>query len=559
MDKEKRQEIKEYLFKDPNSKEANDFIKTIEEKIKDTSIKNISVEELYAKVPEELKTDKKQQEEGIEKAYITITNLFFSREIQGFVQEELNKKKKEKIITPQKETKESKKTPENQTDQKDFYDLQDEILNDNTISGIEKIKKIIRVANKEVINNKKLTPSQKETIKKIKEQYLRIFTIYDDFKRKGIKTFQKNIDTKKLSKERAYQKIENSLDKILPEEADFNFMKKIWPKECGNPLEELKKEILNNLSFFPEKKTFRTKVANLKNTHHINKFNINHKRNRRKTTEKKEEKIWLKALAGSTGFITGIGLNVAVGTVPILGAGLAIYSGARTLYNTTNLVCNISTKINKGNEPKIITKIKEKIPNKVKETSKLIFEKPKNPYLKWFVNGMTLGYTMDKIFNIHKSLAPSKLENQAIPNTNLNPQENTIPNQTTATSTPTTPTPIPKQENIATSIPQKEITTTTITPPTQTINATSAQEIINNLKAGTTINISELEYGYAGPGQKAVHLLNERGINAVFDKTNTIDGQVWIHFKQENGAGYAWFPKEQVEEIMQKTLKRGIH
>ena len=64
------------------------------------------------------------------------------------------------------------------------------------------------------------------------------------------------------------------------------------------------------------------------------------------------------------------------------------------------------------------------------------------------------------------------------------------------------------------------------------------------------MDISEIEYGYAGPGQSAVHLLNNRGINAVVDKSRVINGQTWVHFKQANGAGYAWFPKEEVEEML---------
>ena len=42
MDNKTKEEIKYYLFKDPTSNEANDFIKLIEEKIKDLTrrIKN---------------------------------------------------------------------------------------------------------------------------------------------------------------------------------------------------------------------------------------------------------------------------------------------------------------------------------------------------------------------------------------------------------------------------------------------------------------------------------------------------------------------------------------
>ena len=32
----------------------------------------------------------------------------------------------------------------------------------------------------------------------------------------------------------------------------------------------------------------------------------------------------------------------------------------------------------------------------------------------------------------------------------------------------------------------------------------------------------------------------------MFDKINVVDGKTWVHFTQGNGAGYAWFPAEDV-------------
>lgn len=526
MDNKTKEEIKYYLFKDPTSNEANNFIKLIEEKIKDLSIEDTSAEELFHKIPEELKTDKQNQKKGIELLNTNIEKILFSRYIQKNVQKNLNRKKEKHNSTS---------TPKEEVEDIKFIEkVVNEIIQDKRINGIQKTEEIFDLLTNEINHNSNLTIEQINNLKEIKNECAIIKKNYNFLKNTSINCLQKEINLKKLSKDESYQKIQTSLEKLLTEEKEFQTIEKLWPSDYGNLLQELQEDILSHLHFYQAKKTPKST-----------------------TEKKKEEKIWLKALAGSTGFIAGIGINIAIGTVPILGTGIAIYSGARTLYNTGKLICNISTKINQNTEPKIITKIKKKIPAKVIKTSKIIFEKPNNPYLKWFVNGMTLGYTLDKLLNLHEKLIISNQNKRPIENTNLNqtksePLKSEIHKEQSITPTPTkAPSSIPKQEtpvmsNVTASNPIKK----------EAINTTTVQETINNLKTGTTINISELEYGYAGPGQKAVHLLNERGINATFDKTNTINGEVWIHFKQENGAGYAWFPKEQVEKILQKTLQK---
>lgn len=83
----------------------------------------------------------------------------------------------------------------------------------------------------------------------------------------------------------------------------------------------------------------------------------------------------------------------------------------------------------------------------------------------------------------------------------------------------------------------------------------NATEFIN----GQTYDLSEIAKGYAASGlesDEAVRLITSAGKNAVYDRSVTDSmGKVWCHFKQANGKGYAWFPKEVVDEILQsKTL-----
>ena len=274
----------------------------------------------------------------------------------------------------------------------------------------------------------------------------------------------------------------------------------------------------------------------------------------------KDVSKWKKAMIGSLGFVTGIGLNVALKAHPVLGTVASAYTLSRTIYNAGKLTCSISTKINKGNEPKIISGIKHIIPKKVKNIAKAIFERPKNPYFRSFVNGLSLGYTTANIyqkFMVPKPDTTVTVVDQDKLTSPSTPKETNAPTMTTDTPKVSTTPKVSPTPKISNAVNQTPTVTTPSTPsvasvtPASDIVSTASNTNIPSFESGTVMDISGLEYGYAGPGQSAVHLLNNRGVNAVFDKTNVINGQTWVHFKQANGAGYAWFPKEQVEEMLE--------
>lgn len=244
---------------------------------------------------------------------------------------------------------------------------------------------------------------------------------------------------------------------------------------------------------------------------------------------KKDEKKWLKALAGTGGFVTGIGLSALVGTTPILGTAITIYAAGRTVYNLGKLSNNIITKLNKGKEPQIITKIKNKIPDKVKKAADKIFGKPKNPYARWFVNGVSLGYLADKVFDIHEKIG------EAFTN---RPTNSFVAVNNGATQGVTGKTSVDVPPHAA---PVVEVPT---------------------LHPGDTIDLSSITHGYASSyGSGFTSLDTSRGVNAIFDKVNIVNGQEWYHFLQPNGAGYAWIPKEQIDELLQQAANvgRGMH
>lgn len=234
----------------------------------------------------------------------------------------------------------------------------------------------------------------------------------------------------------------------------------------------------------------------------------------------KDGKLWLKALSGAAGFAAGVGLNVAVSAVPLLGGVITVYAAARTIYNVAKLVNNITTKLNKNQELAMITEIKNKIPEPVKKACKAIFEKPKNPYAKWFVNGMSIGYLADRVFNIHEGLTA-----KADTISNTEPITNDISGQSAPGNLETIP-------NLA------------------------------EINIGDSVDLSSITHGYASSfGEGFTSLDTTRGVGAIFDTTNMVNGKLWYHFLQPNGEGYAWFPKEVIDEALKQgvSVGRGIH
>lgn len=235
-----------------------------------------------------------------------------------------------------------------------------------------------------------------------------------------------------------------------------------------------------------------------------------------KNKQELKGKKWRKALAGAAGFAAGVGLNVVAGSVPVVGAALTVYAAGRTLYNTAKLVNNISTKLNNGEKPKVISGIEKKIPESVKKACIAIFEKPKteNEYAKWFVNGMSIGYLTDKVFDISGHIGRAFDTPDAI-------VSDSTPVPTSTTTQPVTP----------------------IDNPTNTINI------------GDSIDISNAEYGYVNSlGDGYTHLVDLDGLGKV-DQIVNVNGQNMYSILQPNGQGYAWFTEDQVNEMINAAAK----
>lgn len=408
-------------------------------------------------------------------------------------------------------------------------ELSEDILKTSNLEELREIEKIEQYI--QVYKSEKKDAKIKKRLDELKDIQASYLAAKKDISTAVRKSIQQNEAFENLNDEEKEKKIVQLIN------GNLNLYAAIRNFEHWDNPEKLKEELKEDI----DKEVLKPKKRKIEN-------------------KGKDVSKWKKAMIGSLGFVTGIGLNVALKAHPVLGTVASAYTLSRTIYNAGKLTCSISTKINKGNEPKIISGIKHIIPKKVKNIAKAIFERPKNPYFRSFVNGLSLGYTTANIyqkFMVPKPDTTVTVVDQDKLTSPSTPKETNAPTMTTDTPKVSTTPKVSPTPKISNAVNQTPTVTTPSTPsvasvtPASDIVSTASNTNIPSFESGTVMDISGLEYGYAGPGQSAVHLLNNRGVNAVFDKTNVINGQTWVHFKQANGAGYAWFPKEQVEEMLE--------
>lgn len=409
-------------------------------------------------------------------------------------------------------------------------ELKEDIIKNSNLEGYSEIKKIETYIHfyENELRKKESTTAEAKNMKDELDKLVALYQCYESVKKHILQSIHKAINKDETFENLNARGKKRKINQLIDENLKLFDMVKNF--DAWDDPKKLKEELKNDI----QKEILNPKKAVVEN-------------------KGKDISKWKKALVGGLGFVAGIGLEIVLKTHPVLGTVATAYTLARTVYNASKLTCAISTKINHGNEPKIITGIKNIVPNKVKELAKLVLEKPSNPYVRSFVNGASLGYTTANIYQRFIAPQPDTTVTVIDDNKLTTPAPTEAPTPTpnasvtpTVTTTPTaTVTTTPK----VTTTPTATVTTTPTTPSISDASNISNVDI-PTFKTGNVMDISNLEYGYTGPGQHAVHLLNNRGVNAVFDKTNVINGQTWVHFKQANGAGYAWFPKEEVEEML---------
>ena len=252
--------------------------------------------------------------------------------------------------------------------------------------------------------------------------------------------------------------------------------------------------------------------------------------------DEEEKKDW-KALLGSVAIFTGgFATGLALSCVPGIGTIRMAMATAKLGISAVNFVSeklghgkiiNISQKIEQLKNSKFAKK-HPKIAAGVDKAYEVLTSKEFN----LFVNGVSAGYITGNV--IEMVTGKTVLEN--IKST-LKPEETVID------------TPSQNFNQSGSSEPSAPETTPQV-PADIPVDLTPVQ--------GQTYDLSEIAKGYVASGNKdAVNLITSAGKDAVFDRAVTAgDGQIWYHFKQANGLGYAWFPKDVVEEVIEKSISR---
>lgn len=252
--------------------------------------------------------------------------------------------------------------------------------------------------------------------------------------------------------------------------------------------------------------------------------------------DEEEKKDW-KALLGSVAIFTGgFATGLALSCVPGIGTIRMAMATAKLGVSAVNFVSeklghgkiiNISQKIEQLKNSKFAKK-HPKIAAGVDKAYEVLTSKKFN----LFVNGVSAGYITGNV--IEMVTGKTVLEN--IKST-LKPEETVID------------TPSQNFNQSGSSEPSAPETTPQV-PADIPVDLTPVQ--------GQTYDLSEIAKGYVASGNKdAVNLITSAGKDAVFDRAVTAgDGQIWYHFKQANGLGYAWFPKDVVEEVIEKSISR---
>ena len=255
------------------------------------------------------------------------------------------------------------------------------------------------------------------------------------------------------------------------------------------------------------------------------------KDNEKTEEEKKEERKQKikKAAIGALGGAIGFGLSFALQP----GTAGTVISVGRLVYSTAKKGLKVYTEKHKDDENnkiiKMVGKVKEftkeqaekhpKITSAISKVNNFL----KKPETQVFLNGMAAGYTIGKISQaVYKMHEASAMEKKVPTNPEVDKTEPEMMKDVPDVDGTPAPNPTP-----------------VVTDPTPTFDPTKP------------VDLSSLGEGYVSSySSDPVSLITSAGKNAMFDKINVVDGKTWVHFTQGNGAGYAWFPAEDVMDAL---------
>ena len=245
--------------------------------------------------------------------------------------------------------------------------------------------------------------------------------------------------------------------------------------------------------------------------------------------KQKIKKAVNRALIGALGGTIGFGLSFVFQP----GTAGTIISVGRLVYFAAKKGLKVYTEKHKDDENnkiiKMVGKVKEFTNEQVKKYSKItsaiskVNNFLKKPETQVFLNGMAIGYTIGKLSQlVYKMHEASAIEKNIPDNTEV--ENNSEVGKTQPEFMDKVPD-IDTQPDIPTPDPVPEPTFDPTKP----------------------VDLSSLGEGYVSSySSDPVSLITSAGKNAMFDKINVVDGKTWVHFTQGNGAGYAWFPADEV-------------
>ena len=251
------------------------------------------------------------------------------------------------------------------------------------------------------------------------------------------------------------------------------------------------------------------------------------KDNEKTEEEKKEERKQKikKAAIGALGGAIGFGLSFALQP----GTAGTVISVGRLVYSTAKKGLKVYTEKHKDDENnkiiKMVGKVKEFTKEQAEKHTKItsaiskVNNFLKKPETQVFLNGMAAGYTIGKISQaVYKMHEASAMEKKVPTNPEVDKTEPEMMKDVPDVDGTPAPNPTP-----------------VVTDPTPTFDPTKP------------VDLSSLGEGYVSSySSDPVSLITSAGKNAMFDKINVVDGKTWVHFTQGNGAGYAWFPADEV-------------
>lgn len=326
---------------------------------------------------------------------------------------------------------------------------------------------------------------------------------------------------------------------------------------CFENVEE--KDLDENINEFLNNHRRIEKINSYENSEKLRKELIDEIKDNQKTEQlfvektEKNGKLWLKALAATAGFASGLAMSCVPGVGTIrMGISAAKLAGSAinlwTKKHPNGKIAKVKNNIN--------DKLNDKFPRIMENANKMRAKLKQTP-LNCFVNGVAAGYITGNI--IEKLTGQTVFENiknmfetEEVPGPILSPEEPIITPEPTLDVEVEVPeqTPIVNDPSINETIKPEPLPGIEDFPP---INEDIIEAFIP--KEGQVYDLSALAEGLvSSDATKSVGLMRSLGKEVVFDKAVQLpDGKIMWHFKQLNGAGYAWFNSTDVQEIMTKA------